>query len=161
MADPLPPRRRFKGRSRSPRTAPKPSTATNVPAGEVTIVKVKTARQAWGRGPDLQRFPARYGVRRGGTPVGFIAGTAARYMEKSDWELYEFNGVQRGTGAKGGRIMPVRNFYAGSGSPFTKAKAWAAEYFEPKGEYEELQTARTDKDRLAILKKHKERKGLR
>jgi len=131
-----------------------------VPAGEVTIVKVKTARQAWGRGPDLQRFPARYEVRRGGTPVGFIAGTAARYMEKSDWELYEFNGVQRGTGAKGG-IRPVRNFSAKAGSPFTKAKAWAAEYFEPKGEYEELQTARTDKDRLAILKKYKERKGLR
>jgi hypothetical protein len=154
------PRRRFKGRSRSPRTAPKPSTATNLPAGEVTIVKVKTARQTWGRGSDQQRFPARYEVRRGGTPVGYIAGTATGYMEKSDWELYEFNGVQRGTGAKGG-IKPVRYFPAGAGSPFTKAKAWAAEYFEPKGEYEELQTARSDKDRLSILKKYKERKGLR
>jgi hypothetical protein len=161
MANPrLAPRRRFKGRTRSPRTAPKPSTATNVPAGEVTIVKVKTAHQDWGRGRDLQRFPARYEVRKGGTPVGFIAGTAARYMEKSDWELYELNGVQRGTGAKGG-IRPVRNFSALHGSPFTKAKAWAAEYFEPKGEYEELQTARSDKDRLSILKKYKERKGLR
>ena len=160
MADPLAPRRRFKGRSRSPRTAPKPSTATNVPAGEVTIVKVKSAQQAWGRGADLQKYPAEYEVRKGGTPVGFIAGTAARYMEKSDWELYELNGVQRGTGAKGG-IRPVRNFSALLGSPFTKAKAWAAEYFEPKGEYEELQTARSDQDRLAILKKYKERKGLR
>lgn len=77
------------------------------------VVKVLAAGQAYGRGGDNYRMPAKYAVRneRGAT-VGIILGARVGFMQRGSWDLCWLSpeGVPR----------HVRGF-----AGFKEAKAWA------------------------------------
>ena len=55
----------------------------------IEFQKATTATKSFGRGNDNSYTPPIYKIIKNGKHIGYIHGTSARYMEKSQWYIEE------------------------------------------------------------------------